>query len=253
MHIYDRAYYNYINTGSTRSAEALVPIVTRHLAVRSVADFGAGQGAWLSVWQRLGVSDITALDGAYVDQDTLLVPKHTFVPSDLSRPVRLGRTFDLVQSLEVAEHLPASAAEQFVDNLVAHSAVVLFSAATLGQGGEHHVNERPYSYWRELFSDRGYVMFDLIRPFVIENDAVEPWYRYNTFIYIARDHMASLPAAIRSFQIDRDEPIPDLAPLRYRLRRMVIRMLPVWAATGVAVFKKQLYVTYRTAQPAWRR
>ena len=84
MHIYDRAYYNYINTGSTRSAEALVPIVTRHLAVRSVADFGAGQGAWLSVWQRLGVSDITALDGAYVDQDTLLVPKHTFVPSDLS-------------------------------------------------------------------------------------------------------------------------------------------------------------------------
>ena len=52
--------------------------------------------------------------------------------------------------------------------------------------------------------------------------------------------MASLPAAIQSFQIDRDEPIPDLAPLRYRLRRMVIRMLPVWAATGVAVFKKQL-------------
>ena len=86
----------------------------------------------------------------------------------------VGQNLRLVQSLEVAEHLPASAAEQFVDNLVAHSAVVLFSAATLGQGGEHHVNERPYSYWRDLFSDRGYLMFDLIRPFVIENDAVEP-------------------------------------------------------------------------------
>jgi hypothetical protein len=131
--------------------------------------------------------------------------------------------------------------------------VVLFSAATPGQGGEHHVNERPYSYWRELFSDRGYVMFDLIRPFVAADGSVEPWYRYNAFIYIARDHLASLPAAIRSFQIDRDEPIPDLAPLRYRLRRMVIGMLPVRAATSVAVFKKQLYVTYRTAQPAWRR
>jgi len=174
MHIYDRAYYNYINAGSLRSAEALLPIVARHFTVRSVADFGAGQGAWLSVWRRLGVSDITALDGSYVEQDALLVPREAFVPADLCRPVRLGRTFDLVQSLEVAEHLPAAAAEQFVDNLVAHSRTVLFSAAAQGQGGEHHVNERPYSYWRELFNDRGYLMFDLIRPFLPDHCAVEP-------------------------------------------------------------------------------
>ena len=176
--------------------------MTRHLPVRSVADFGAGQGAWLSVWQRLGVSDITALDGAYVDQDALLVPKHTFVPSDLSRPVRLGRTFDLVQSLEVAEHLPASAAEQFVDNLVAHSAVVLFSAATLGQGGEHHVNERPYSYWRDLFSDRGYLMFDLIRPFVIENGAVKPWVQIQ-HIHLHRSRSHGESASRHSILSDR--------------------------------------------------
>ena len=151
MHIYDRVYYNYINTGSTRSAEALVPIVTRHLAVRSVADFGAGQGVWLSVWQRLGVSDITALDGAYVDQDTLLVPKHTFVPSDLSRPVQVGQDLRLGPE-PGGRRTPAGIRRQrqFVDNLVAHSAVVLFFAATPRQEEKHHVNERPYSYWREL-------------------------------------------------------------------------------------------------------
>jgi len=249
MHIYDRAYYNYINAGSLRSAEALLPIVARHFTVRSVADFGAGQGAWLSVWRRLGVSDITALDGSYVEQDALLVPREAFVPADLCRPVRLGRTFDLVQSLEVAEHLPAAAAEQFVDNLVAHSRTVLFSAAAQGQGGEHHVNERPYSYWRELFNDRGYLMFDLIRPFLPDHCAVEPWYRYNTFVYIHRDYLATMPAAIQRSQIDRDDPIPDLSPLTYRLRKMVIRMLPIPAVTGLAVLKKQLYVALN-AQPS---
>jgi hypothetical protein len=250
MHIYDRAYYKYINAGSIRSAEALLPILARHFAVRSVADFGAGQGAWLSVWQRLGVSDITALDGVYVDPDALLVPKEAFVPIDLSRHVTLGRTFDLVQSLEVAEHLPPSAAEQFVDNLVAHSPVVLFSAAAVGQGGEHHVNERPYSYWRELFRARGYLMFDLIRPFVIDKGAVEPWYRYNTFVYIERGHLASLPPAIRSFQIVGDDPIPDMSPLAYRIRKAVIQILPVRAVTSLAVLKKQLCVMYRAAKPA---
>jgi hypothetical protein len=250
MHVYDRVYYDYINTGSIRSAEVLLPIATRYFNVRSVADFGAGQGAWLSVWQRLGVSDVTALDGAYVDPDALLVPKEAYVPADLSRQVRLGRTFDLVQSLEVAEHLPPSAAEQFVDNLVTHSPVVLFSAAAVGQGGEHHVNERPYGYWRGLFSDRGYLMFDLIRPFVAHEPAVEPWYRYNTFVYIDRNRLGSLPAAIQSFEIHRDDPIPDFSPLAYRIRKMVIRRLPVGAVTGLAVLKKRLYVTCRNAQAA---
>ena len=242
MHLYDRAYYNYINGGSTRSAEVLLPIVTRHLAVRSVADFGAGQGAWLSVWRRLGVTDITGLDGPYVDQEALLVPKASFVATDLSQPVRLGRRFDLVQSLEVAEHLPAAAAEQFVDNLVAHSGVVLFSAAVPGQGGEHHVNERPYCYWRRLFSDRGYVMFDLVRPFLLGRRIVEPWYRFNTFIYIAREQLATLPEAIRPFQIDRNEAIADVSPFSYRVRKMAIRMLPFRAVTGLATLKKQLHV-----------
>ena len=239
MHVYDPTYYEYINGGSTRSAEAVLPIVARHFAVSSVADFGAGQGAWLSVWQRLGVSDIRALDGSYVDQAALLVPSDAFVPVDLARPVRLGRTFDLVQSLEVAEHLPASAAEQFVDNLVAHSGVVLFSAAVPGQGGEYHVNEQPYSYWRALFATRDYVMLDVIRPSLAGDARIAPWYRYNTFVYVHRDRLAAMPPAIQRLQVPADQRIPDVAPVSYRLRRMVIRTLPAWAVNELAVLKKQ--------------
>lgn len=241
MHIYDRVYYNYINAGSIRSAEMLLPIVARCFDIQSVADFGAGQGAWLSVWQRLGVSDITGLDGSHVDQAALLIPKDKFLSADLSQPVRLSRTFDLVQSLEVAEHLPAAAAEEFIDNLVAHSPIVLFSAAVPGQGGEYHVNEQPHGYWRSLFSARKYALLDVVRPSVKDNSNVRPWYRYNTFIYVHRDRLAAMPPAIQRFEIGPHDRIPDVSPARYRARKVVIRTLPVWAVTGLAVLKKHCY------------
>jgi hypothetical protein len=62
----------------------------------------------------------------------------------------------LVQSLEVAEHLDAQAADEFVDNLVRHGRLILFSAALPGQGGERHINEQPLDDWRSRFLARGY-------------------------------------------------------------------------------------------------
>jgi hypothetical protein len=137
--------------------------------------------------------------------------------------------------------LPSSAAEQFIDNLVAHSSVVLFSAAVPGQGGEHHVNEQPYSYWRGLFGARDYVMLDAVRPSLAGDSRIEPWYRYNTFVYVHRDRLAAMPAAIQRLQVGSDDQIRDVAPARYRLRRMVIRTLPAWAVNDLAVLKKHYY------------
>jgi hypothetical protein len=59
---------------------------------------------------------------------------------DLERPFQLKRKFDLVVSLEVAEHRPAHCAEDFVSTLTGLGSVVLFSAAAPHQGGEHHVD-----------------------------------------------------------------------------------------------------------------
>ena len=70
-------------------------------------------------------------------------------------PLRIGRRFDLVNCLEVAEHLDASRADSFVDDLCALGDVVVFSAAIPGQGGTHHVNEQFQSYWQERFRRNG--------------------------------------------------------------------------------------------------
>jgi hypothetical protein len=246
-HIYNPIYYRYINEGSLRSAQILLPLVTRAFTVRSVVDFGSGQGAWLAVWRDLGVTDGVGLDGDYVDRSSLLVPADRFVAADLTTAIRLERKFDLVQSLEVAEHLPASAAGTFVDNLVAHGDVILFSAAAPGQGGEHHVNERPYGAWRDLFHARGYSVLDMIRPVLARDTRVEPWYRYNAFVFVRDELVPTLPAALQATRIPAGARILDVSPALYQLRKALFRPFPPSVITQFARLKKHWHVLTRPA------
>ena len=84
--------------------------------VQSVLDVGCGAGAWLTVWKSLGAETL-GLDGNYVRPEQLLISPGEFSAVDLSASFSLDRRFDLAQSLEVAEHLPASSGG-FVDSLV---------------------------------------------------------------------------------------------------------------------------------------
>ena len=240
MHVYGREFYEYINRGAIASAEVVVALLAEQLSVRSIADFGCGQGAWLSVWRRFGAAETIGIDGDYVTRESLLIQPSDFVAADLGAPVRLGRTFDLVQSLEVAEHLPAPAAAQFIDSLVAHGRIVLFSAAVPGQGGENHVNERPYEYWRRLFRERRYVPLDAVRPRIVRDPVVEPWYRYNTLLYVHESRLDSMPPALTRMRIPDDAPIADLSPLKYRMRKGLLRMLPVKVVSLLATTKHRL-------------
>ena len=99
----------------------------------------------------------------------------------------LERQFDLAQSLEVAEHLPQARAATFVSDLVAHAPVVLFSAASPGQGGENHINEQPAEYWRKLFRQHDYFAIDCLRPLLARMPNIPVWYRYNIcLLYTSR-------------------------------------------------------------------
>jgi SAM-dependent methyltransferase len=235
---YKDTFYKYINTGAIRSANVILPLVHRYFRVTSVADFGCGQGAWLSVWKSLGVKDVVGLDGDYVARNGLLISVSEFQVGDLTRPVRLNRKFDLVQSLEVAEHLPEAAAETFIESIVSHGNVVLFSAAAPGQGGENHINEKSYDYWRKLFRNRNYIMLDLIRPNVMGRTIVDSWYRYNTFVFVHKSLFDSLLPEVAKYCIDDSEVVPDISPWIYKLRKLLVRSLPCRVITRLAVLKK---------------
>lgn len=197
------------------------------LHVRSVLDVGCAKGTWLNAWKEAGVDEIMGVDGGYVDPNTLVIARDRFVPTDLAERLELGHRFDLVQSLEVAEHIRADAADQFVENLVRHSAgIILFSAAPPGQGGEFHVNEQPYDYWREKFRRHGFEAYDYVRPLVAADTTVSFWYRFNTILYAHDSRAPALPANVRMTRIPSETEIQDIAPGWFRLRKRLIRHLP---------------------------
>lgn len=167
-----------------RSAAQIVPMVMELIAPGSVIDVGCGIGVWLSAFEQAGICDYLGVDGDYVERKMLRIPAERFMPFDLTRPLQLERQFDLVVSLEVAEHLPERVAPQFVQSLTRLGKVVLFSAAVPFQGGAHHVNEQWPEYWAKLFADQGYVALDAVRRRVWDDPEVEWWYAQNTLIYV---------------------------------------------------------------------
>lgn len=187
-------------------------------------DVGAGRGAWLSIWKKHGVS-VLGIDGSYVNTEALLVHDDEFEARDLATGFSLARRFDLATSFEVAEHLPPSASERFVRNLLDSSDLVAFSAAVVGQGGEHHVNERPLQFWRELFQAHGYVCYDCIRPPVSGNQTVVPWYRNNVLLYANKDGAARLSPQAKEGRVS-SSTIHDGGDIGWRLRKAIVRLLP---------------------------
>ena len=239
---YNSLFYQYQREGSARSANALLPAIIRALGPTSVLDVGCGAGAWLKAYEHLGVKDVIGVDGDYVDRKLLLIDPDHFRPTDISKPFDLGRTFDIAQCLEVAEHVPTSASSTLVDNITRHSRFVLFSAAVPGQGGEDHINEQPYAFWRDLFVARGFTLFDFIRPHVQNMPDVEPWYRSNVLFFAHREVIDRLLPEIAACRVGDNAPIRDYSGLGYRVRKAIMRNLPPGVVTRLAKWKHEFFV-----------
>lgn len=234
--LYDDSFFDWVDSGASVSARKLLPHVKSLVQVDSVVDVGCGRGTWLGHWLQLGVSDVMGIDGAHVDQTRLAIPREQFVVADLSEEwTPPARRFSLSQSLEVGEHLPSQIASHLVQQLCALSDVVMFSAATPGQGGEWHINEQEPAYWAALFRDRGYAMFDGVRTAEITRDVqIEPWYRYNAFIYANAAGEARLSEAARRTKVSPGEAPREVSHFGWRMRRFVLRPLPPTVVTSLS-------------------
>ena len=186
-----RSYYAWHQEPSTRSAEAVLPLVFDLLAPHSVVDVGCGTGTWLAVASRLGAREILGLDGGWVPSDALAISSESFIVHDLETPLPRDRHFDLAICVEVAEHLDAARADSFVEELCELADAVLFSAAIPGQGGGGHRNEQWPPYWRARFSRRRYEPVDCVRPRVWDDDRVAWWYVQSMFLYVGADRLAA--------------------------------------------------------------
>jgi len=212
---YDSNFFSGIKPTSTKSAEIIVPLIIDLLGPHSVIDIGCGIGTWLSVFKANNINDITGVDGDWVKQESLLIPKSCFVARDLIQGFNAERRFDVALCLEVAEHLDPRYARRFVGTLVKLSSIVLFSAAIPFQEGTHHVNEEWPDYWAKLFSEHEYVPVDCIREKIWNNEDVAWWYAQNILVFADKRQVLQNTKLEKAFERTRVSQLSIVHPRKY--------------------------------------
>jgi len=202
-------------TDSLRSARIIVPLVVDLIKPKSVIDVGCGTGEFLSVFKENGVEDILGIEGEWINKNNLRIPQKFFIQTNLEKPVKLDKKFDLVVSLEVAEHLFKEFAKTFVETLTNLGSVVIFSAAIPFQNGIHHVNKQWPSYWAKLFRQKGYVPIDCIRKKIWGNKDVSFWYSQNILLFANKEYLKSNKKLQKEFEQTEESALSIIHPKLY--------------------------------------
>ncbi len=145
---YDEQFYNQYLDGSLRSARLFMSYLFARWKPNSVVDLGCGRGAWLAACHELGVQKVVGLDGPWVERESLIDSAIDFHTTNLEQPLTTAERYDLVLSLEVAEHLQPDTSDAFVESLTQLADAIVFSAAFSAQPAP-------------IMSTRGYTAFGL--------------------------------------------------------------------------------------------
>jgi SAM-dependent methyltransferase len=175
------------------SPREIVPEIIKLLNPKSVIDIGCGIGTFIYCFKEQGISDVLGIDGPWCNKELInkFLTEDEFLETNLENKLVLDKKFDLVISLEVAEHLSENSADIFVENLISSGNVILFSAAIPMQGGQNHINEQWLDYWEIKFLKHGYYLRDVIRPIFWDNPKVFWWYKQNMVLFTPKDYVVT--------------------------------------------------------------
>ena len=142
-------------------AEYFVPKIIEKFNPKCVFDIGCGTGQWLDEYRKYNVLTKGVEGGGNAFIEMSEETQEVVVKWDLRDKIEEeDYDVDFVQSFEVAEHIEEEFADVFVYNLIKNDPdTILFTAATLGQHGNHHKNCQERFYWMKKMKDERY-LFD---------------------------------------------------------------------------------------------
>ena len=122
---------------------------------RSILDLGQGTGQTVAFFVKSGITDVQGVEGS---PEAIAASPHPEKAMcwNLNETLALGRTFDLVYSFEVVEHIHPRYVENLLRSFANHGNRIVITAARPGQGGACHFNEQPPEYWIGHFQRFGY-------------------------------------------------------------------------------------------------
>lgn len=140
----------------------MASFIAKQISPRDMLEFGSGLG-YLSRY----IVDNSSVRESYCIEPNKIkgVYRENGYPKLLSidifkenEPKEIQKKFDLIISIEVAEHIPRKNHRKLFDFLTSHAENwVVFSGAHIGQGGHGHIAERTEKEWKEEFLRRGMI------------------------------------------------------------------------------------------------
>ena len=169
--VYNSDYYKK-RRKDPRRADARSIALDKEFQPQSIIHFGCAIGHHLEYFHQKG-KYIKGVEGSSKAIEYAVIPAESIEQFDLREYYETRRNFDLVLSFEVAEHIPEKYSDNFIRTLASAGDTVLMTAAPPGQGGTHHVNEKPPEYWHKKFALVGMEYNDEITQRLKEKITVE--------------------------------------------------------------------------------
>ena len=187
---YNESFFGWDNNALQQQqlAQYLVPKIVERFRPKYVLDIGCGSGQWLDEYRKYKVRTrgIESASAAWVSMSEKT--QKNVVKWDLRNKLKKTYKPDLVQSLEVAEHIEEDYADVFIYNLVKHNADIIFlTAATPDQKGNQHVNCQEREYWMVKMKNNGYLFDQDILNEVLGWGTLEKspvWWSTNLMVFI---------------------------------------------------------------------
>ena len=149
---------------------------------RSVVDFGCGNAGYAkSIKKENPDIVVDAFDG---NPNVGKITNGFGENLDLSREFNLHRKYDVVISLEVAEHIPKEHEATYINNISSHcNRLLVFSWAKVGQGGKGHINEQNKDYVLKILREKGFVLNRALSEELQSSATVCYWFKETSLVF----------------------------------------------------------------------
>lgn len=137
--------------GETHVDVGALAFIRGAVGIKTMVDVGCGPGGMVEHARSKGI-DAKGIDGDYTIPRSVPVHIHDFTQGT----VDLHGTVDLCWCVEFVEHVEEKYMQNFI-NVFQQARFLLMTHAYPGQGGHHHVNEQPSSYWIEKLTEAGFI------------------------------------------------------------------------------------------------